>query len=158
MTRICNSCTYEQNLYFYSSWLWKCPITGSAKNNIACLLSICDKLRGHYLSAKLWCVYKCCLNFLSYILLVHTCKWILNIPYMHTLCVIFSYFYSIAIGQLQCDFKYFALHFFRYFFNSTRTTKNTFYILFKWWSLLYFEEKRLCCLVPMLQISFKLYI
>lgn len=34
---------------------------------------------------------------------------------MHTLCVIFSYFYSIAIGQLQCDFKYFALHFFRYF-------------------------------------------
>lgn len=34
---------------------------------------------------------------------------------MHTLCVIFSYFYSIAIGQLQSDFKYFALHFFRYF-------------------------------------------
>lgn len=89
----------------------------------------------------MWCVYKCCLNFPSYILLVHTCKWILNIPYMHTLCVIFSYFYSIAIGQLQCDFKYFALHFFRYFFNSTRTTKNTFYILFKLWSLLYFEEK-----------------
>lgn len=35
----------NKTFIFYSSWLWKCPIIGSA---IACLLSICDKLRGHY--------------------------------------------------------------------------------------------------------------
>lgn len=48
-------------------------------------------------------------------------------------------------------FQIFCITLFSLFFNSTRTTKNTFYILFKLWSLLYFEEKRLCCLVPMLQ-------